>query len=132
MSVDVRWDNEEKTILRYNFSGFWSWEEYFPSLARGRDMMRQQAHYVCVLNDMRQAAHIPKGFITKARDVISTRPPNTGLSLFLTTSLLFKETYRVLGSIYPEIPPQYLLVETEEEALERLKTWLATHKYSVE
>lgn len=132
MSVDVRWDNTDKTILRYIFYGLWTWDEYFPALTRGRDMMRKQTHYVCILNDMRTANHIPHGFITKARDVISTRPPNTGLALFLTSSTLFKDTYHVLGRIYPDIPTQYLLVETEEEAYKRLYQWLADHTYRPE
>lgn len=36
MTVDVRWYDDDKHILYYNFQGQWTWDEYFNALAEGR------------------------------------------------------------------------------------------------
>lgn len=30
MSVQVSWDNEDKTVIRYDLGGRWKWEEFYP------------------------------------------------------------------------------------------------------
>jgi hypothetical protein len=47
-SVEIKWDNEQKTILRYIFTGDWTWDEYLERLNEGRTMMAEVEHSVCV------------------------------------------------------------------------------------
>lgn len=127
MSVTVVWDNEEKTILRYTFGGQWTWDEYLIALKDGRRMMESVQHYVCILNDMDNTAFLPPNFVTLARNVISSRPDNTGLAIFLTNSQFFKAMYRVLENLLPNVPTDYVIATTEDEAYQKLNTWLANN-----
>jgi hypothetical protein len=126
-SVEIKWDNEEKTILRYNFSGDWTWDEYLERLNEGRSMMADINHPVCVLNDMQKMGKLPPNFASTAKSVISSRPKNTGLAIFLTSNAFFKVMYRVLAQLIPNVPTDYILVTSEEEAYSKLNTWLAEH-----
>ncbi|MEQ8677912.1 MAG: hypothetical protein RLP44_03560 [Aggregatilineales bacterium] len=130
MSVIVFWDNDEKTILRYHFSGRWTWDEYLESLQSGRKMMASVSHYVCILNDMHETLFLPPNFVTLAKNVIESRPDNTGLAIFYTSSQFFKAMYRVLENLLPEVPTNYLIATTEEDAYDRLNTWLAKNSMS--
>lgn len=128
MSVTVQWDNDDKTILRYTFEGDWTWEEYFIELTQGREMMASVSHDVCVFNDMQHITRFPINFVSRAKGVITSRPDNTGLAIFLTTDRFFKILYNILGQIIPNVPTDYLMVATEEEGYNRLYGWLAEQK----
>lgn len=93
-------------------------------LVRGRIMMKETATWVCILNDFSGSKHIPAGFIPKVRDIISTRPDNTGLVIFLTPNLIYKDIFEVLKRLFPEMMPSYLVMTDEAEALDALKKWL--------
>lgn len=126
-SVTLAWDNEQKTILRYTFLGDWTWDEYLERLNEGRVLMAEVEHPVCVLNDMQRMGKLPPNFASTAKSVIASRPKNTGLAIFLTTNAFFKVMYRVLAQLIPNVPTGYILVTKEEEAYEKLNTWLAEH-----
>jgi hypothetical protein len=58
--------------------------------------------------------------------IIGTRPENTGLAIFVSTSAFFKTMHRVLGEVIPEVPTSYLLVTNEAEAYQRFEDWFAS------
>lgn len=130
MTVTLAWDNEEKTILRYRFIGDWAWHDYQARLNEGRLMMAEVEHSVCVLNDMQKMGKLPPNFASTAKSVITSRPKNTGLAIFLTTNAFFKVMYRVLAQLVPNIPTEYILVTSEEEAYKKLNTWLEENSQS--
>lgn len=126
-SVEIRWDNQQKTILRYVFIGDWTWDEYLERLNEGRMMMAEIEHPVCVLNDMQKMGKLPPNFASTAKSVISSRPKNTGLAIFLTSNAFFKVMYRVLAQLIPNVPTEYILVTNEDEAYCKIDAWLAEH-----
>jgi hypothetical protein len=126
-SVEIRWDNDEKTILRYVFVGDWNWDDYLDCLNEGRKMMAEIDHPVCVLNDMQAMGKLPPNFASTAKSVISSRPKNTGLAIFLTSNAFFKVMYRVLAQLIPNVPTEYILVNNEEAAYLKLNNWLEEH-----
>lgn len=122
-TITLDWDNEEKTILRYTFQGNWNWDDYLQWLSVGRNMMKSVKHEVCIINDMRLMKQLPANFVNTASGIIISRPSNTGLVVFLTTNTFFQVTYRILGRILEEIPTQYILASTEEEAYKKIEAW---------
>lgn len=123
-TIRISWDNDQKTILRYTFIRQLKWEDYYQALRKGREMMATVDHDVCILNDMSKLEYFPPNFISTARSVINDRPANTGLAIFLTTSSFFKALHTVLSKVIPNVPTDYILVTTEEEAYKRLNTWI--------
>lgn len=122
-SMQVSWDNSERTIIRYTYQNDWNWDDYLDKLLIGRRMMQEVDHRVCVLNDMRQIQQLPPNFLSTARSIISSRPDNTGLCILLTTNIYFKAMYRVLAQILEIVPTQYILVKTEKDAYREIKAW---------
>jgi hypothetical protein len=125
MPVEVRWYDQEKHILYYDFQHAWTWDEYFNALAEGRTMMRSVDHVVCILNDMRRATHVPSGFMSKAQTVIGSRPDNTGRVVFITTQTFFLNLLDTVRRVLPDFGANYYYEDTEEHALEHLRTWMS-------
>ncbi len=44
MSIQVNWDDAEKTTLLYTIDGRWTWDDLYDSLDLGRDMMDSVSH----------------------------------------------------------------------------------------
>ena len=44
MSVQVAWDNHEKTIVRYVFEGKWTWDEFYPAYNKAIEMENSVTH----------------------------------------------------------------------------------------
>lgn len=123
MGVEVQWDDDNQTVLRYHFTGHWNWEEYFSALAQGRQMMKTVEHLVCIVNDFSQTAYIPDGFLSRAADIIDTRPHNTGIGIFIATSPSFHALHAALRRLYPRFGELYLMASTEEEAQRIIAGW---------
>ena len=121
--VEIRWDNSEKTIIRYTYQSNWTWDSFLEALTEGRRMMQEVSHSVCILNDMRQIRYLPPNFLSTAQSIITSRPENTGISVFLTTNVSFQAMYRVLAKILKIVPTEYILVKTEEEAYQEIEAW---------
>lgn len=127
MAVQVRWYDDNKQILYYSFEGEWTWDEYFNALAEGRSIMRSVDYQVCLLNDMRQAAHIPNGFMSKVQTVVGSRPDNTGRVVFIATQTFFLNLLDTVRRVIPAFGANYYYEETEELALAHLQRWMREH-----
>lgn len=125
MSVEVNWYDEEEDILHYRFSDLWLWDEYESAVQSGRTMMRGKPHYVGILNDMRAVRQPPAMLIAKAKYYIDSRPANTGMAIFVTSSLSMRSLYDILTDVYPHIGVDYLLDDDFERTVRRIKQWLA-------
>ena len=72
MGIEVNWDNEAKTIIRYIYDGRWTWEEL--DLARDAAAKLEAAvdYRVNVIVDVQNSKLLPNGTISRARQVAST------------------------------------------------------------
>ncbi|NWF70546.1 MAG: hypothetical protein HXY40_15770 [Chloroflexi bacterium] len=53
MGVQVYWEDNEQTLLRYDFVGKWTWSDLYNALALGLKMEMLVTNRVDVLIDMR-------------------------------------------------------------------------------
>jgi ribosomal protein S15P/S13E len=53
MSIDVYWDNDEKTIIRQDFAGNWTKDDYFAAIDESYKMSETVNHPVDTIIDMR-------------------------------------------------------------------------------
>lgn len=128
MPVEVSWYDDEEDILHYRFSDLWLWDEYADAVQHGRVLMRGKPHYVGILNDMRAVHQPPAMLIAKAKYYIDSRPANTGIAIFVTSSLSMRSLYDILTDVYPHIAVDYLLDNDFERTIRRMKDWLADNR----
>lgn len=128
MAVDVKWYDEKENILHYRLSGNWKWEEYEAANRKGRAMMRQKTHYIGILTDLREMNLTPHLMMTKVNQYIKTRPDNTGLGIFVTSSSFLYKVYDMITRIYPSYLTKYHLETDFNKAVQDMQDWLEEHK----
>jgi|SRR5690606_450614 len=124
MPFDFRWDNDDKTIMRYVASGAWNWNEFHKNMRRSTLWFDQVSHPVDVIVDLRGGNKLPAGAIGHLRSLGTKIHANsTGRAVILGVDA---ETQRKLGAVdgvYDDGERQLRFVETDEAAYRAIEGW---------
>jgi len=123
MAITVDWDNDEQRILRYTFTGTWTWEEFFTHLTTGRAMMRRVNHDVHIVCDLTESGFVPKNSVKPFKNIVDSRPANTGVVFIITNAYLLNAIYLALKRVYPQICEQYRLIPDELPIPQYIQEW---------
>ncbi len=116
MSIQVYWEDDEKTILRYDFEGDWTWDELYTVFNQGVDMASAVDHRVDAIADMRHSGRIPGHAISHLRTIADRQTQNVNLRIIVTTNTFILTIYRTGAKVYRQIPRYFQVVGTIEEA----------------
>ena len=86
MPIRVYWVDTEQTILRYDFEGRWTWDEFYPAYYEAIAMENAVSHRVDIILDMRTSHMIPANALLHMKNFSEKQPPNVGLSVFVTSN----------------------------------------------
>jgi hypothetical protein len=79
MGVKLQWDNEEQTIIRYEFTDPWTWEEFREALDADDAMIAGVDHTVHLLFDMMNIHTAPSNMLVKLPQIVDSINPRLGL-----------------------------------------------------
>lgn len=101
MPLHVFWDNDEKTIIRCESEGKWTWVEYHHALEQMVEMVNSVSHQVNLINGERPGAVMPPGSpLPHFRHTAKILPANVGLNVVIVKSALA----RIMASAYAKMP----------------------------
>jgi hypothetical protein len=119
MSVSLHWDNEERSVLRYDFYGRWTWDEFAPEFERANIYLRLSnwtIHFIMCLGDEAARNHLPPGALIRAINIHRNAPPNTGKTVIVNAGMVYRTVAQTGAAAYPAIGKKYLFADTLEEA----------------
>lgn len=120
MSISVTWDNEAKTIVRFEYEGKWTWEDFYEKIDAANKMMDTVESPCVSIIDMQKSHFLPSGAALHIRNVIrkSMSHNNSGISVFLDADVIVKAMIEVLRKSYPDIleNTEWLYAKTLEQA----------------
>ena len=101
MSLQVEWDNAEKTVIRITYANKWTWSDFYEANRAAVALMNTVCHPVHLLADFRQSTCLPiGGAITHASNAISVLPDNWGILVIVTTNVLIQRLVSVFRSAF--------------------------------
>src|SRR3954464_1167446 len=106
MSIEVNWDNEEKTIIQYVYEGRWTLQDFDDARAKAAKLEETVTHRVDVIIDVRKSSLVPTGTISRGKQVMTTTPsshPNEGTAVIVGAGPLVRSIYDVVNKVYPDI-----------------------------
>lgn len=103
MSIHTAWDNPDKSVIHILFDGEWGGEDLADAVYRADAMIISVGHRVDLIIDMSSSSHIPRDFLSIARDMLDSGQPRpnegqrvvVGLNGFLRT--LYHTAHRALN-----------------------------------
>jgi len=85
MPIEVAWDNETKTVLRYDIGEYWNWDD-FPTAVRNAERMRAEVtHSVDLIITAQDGMRPPLGFpLSSLIDrTLRSAPDSTCIAVFV-------------------------------------------------
>ena len=119
MPITHQWDNKEKTIIRADYVGEWTLEEYHAAhqvqLGEMLDSVNHKVDMIGVFTD----AALPKDTLANFRvyaDSPAFSHPNAGLIVNVVPSRFIATMVKIFGNVYKQFGKKIVIVASEEEA----------------
>jgi len=117
MPIEADWDNEEKTVIRYEFRGKYSAEEFEDILDKTDVMADSVSHTVHYLVIIFAGMWIPKGVSAPIGRIYTADKPNRGVTMVVGASVPYKTVSEISQDMYQYMQPNArIFVRTVEEA----------------
>jgi len=123
MPVRVRWYDDTQTTVLYEFSGKWTWNEFYPVYQQAYEMITSVEHIVHSISmptDDEARGHVPVGALTHIPSIIRKTPSNGGIAAVITQGRFWRTMDGVIGKMLPAYRNNVAFVASLEEALARI------------
>jgi hypothetical protein len=112
MAVQATWDNDEKTIVRYDFDAKWTWDDFYEAYYQAVDMQNSVLHRVDVILDMSQTRRLPDSALLHLRNLSEKQPPNIGKSILVSKNSFIISLYTLAMKNHAKIAYYFRLAGT--------------------
>jgi hypothetical protein len=119
MSVYVDWDNTEHTIVRFDLTQRWTWDEFSQAYQYALTLLESvphRVHFIIHMSDPVSASYMPPNSIQEAVKIYKDGPPNLGKTIFAGGNAIAKSIHQLGQNVYPTIFGKYLLAASLDEA----------------
>jgi hypothetical protein len=116
MPIQVYWEDSEKTIVRYDFQGMWTWDDLYAVYYQAIAMETSVPHRVDIILDMLTSQRIPGNALLHLKNLSEKQPPNVGLSIFVTRNAFVISMYNMAIKVYGKIAYYFRLANTLDDA----------------
>jgi hypothetical protein len=117
MAIRVFWDDQDKTVLRYEFSGLWTWDEFHAAMRQGWAMLDSVQHPVDVINDFSVCDFVPPNSLSHfVRAARRTHPNSRHIVVVGVHNPFLRAIGTILGRMFPEMAQKMSYADSLEEA----------------
>ncbi|MDX1995152.1 MAG: hypothetical protein SF029_22410 [bacterium] len=116
MSVQVFWDNEDKTVIRAVYEGDVTLEDYYTAIDQTAALMQQVTHSVYHILHRQNVRSQPSTMATVMRYANRKLPANHAGSVIIGSRALTKILVNIAKSIAPHLAKEVYFADTLEDA----------------
>lgn len=124
MPAEIKWDTTPQNTIYTEFSGKWTWAEFFEIFEKEEGMAAELTHIRHDAIAWFKGVHVPAGNIVgTARHVLQKRRAraNFGLTIICTDSLFIVTMMNIVKRVHPEFNENFVAVTTLEEGYDLIR-----------
>ena len=110
MPVNIVWDNSDKTIIRMEYTGSWTWEELYAATAQSHVMLNEVEHKVDFVHYWVPGAHVPSNALVHSKNLIEKRHPKVNIVAIVGVNPLLKATWVAFSKVYATLTKRYTFI----------------------
>lgn len=126
MPASVDWDNEQKTIIRQQIFGDWTFEDYMTSVTELQRLTASMPHTVNVIVDYTESKTYPRKILAIAQTLDRNFPANEGIVMIVQGPPYITAVFEVIFKLYRRVGQNIHHVNSLEEAC------AAIHEYEAQ
>ncbi|HSS95563.1 MAG TPA: hypothetical protein VLK33_00955 [Terriglobales bacterium] len=116
MSINVQWDNEEHTLVRWDFIGMWDWNDFLAAQKTSNDLISSVPHTVDIIGDVSRSPHVPPGAMARFRTYRRNDPENAGRVVLVGANIYIKTIVDIFRGMFPKTGGNFTFANSLEEA----------------
>ncbi len=116
MSVSASWDNEDHTIIRYDFDMKWTWDEFNTAASDAFAMTRNADYIVDTISNFKPGAALPANALFQFRRAMANAPKNRGVNVIVGSSTFIKSMVATFSRFNKQLGEKLVVADTLEEA----------------
>jgi hypothetical protein len=116
MPVYALWDNDAKTILRFDFVGKWDWTQYSEALHTAIGMLGSVPHMVDVIPNFTESGPLPANTLSHFSRSSKESTIDTGHTVVVTNTKFVEVLINTFGKLYGRPGKKTLSCNSLEEA----------------
>lgn len=121
MSVTVMWDNEDQTVIRFNFESPWTWAEQQQAIDQANPMVESVTWTVDFICDVTNGPQVPLGYPMKYLRLTAERlPKNAGATIIVGASGPLRALLIAILKVFANLKPRIIFASSLEAAYEFL------------
>jgi hypothetical protein len=100
--IQLDWDDDQQTIIRYRFLHPWTWAEYYATDAQRDEMFNTSDQIIDIILDFSEGKHIPDEAMTHLPKVASWDSPKRGVIIVIGVNRMLQTLANIMISVYPQ------------------------------
>ena len=125
MGIQVVWDNDEKTIIRYVFDVRWTWDDFYAARTDAYNLIDTVQHKIGVIFDAPPNVTLPPNMITHSRSAISKTHENTHVVVVVVGNTYVRAMLTMVRKLSKKAAEKLELAPTLDEARALVRERLA-------
>jgi hypothetical protein len=116
MNIKVAWDNEDKTVIRYDFEGPWTWDDFRIAAEKAFAMTRSVEHTVDTISNFFPGVLLPANAMFHFRRVMEDAPKNRGVNVIVGSSAFIRTMVMMFSSVNRQLAKRIIIVDRLDQA----------------
>jgi hypothetical protein len=121
MPVMVTWDNPGRSILLHQFSGRWTWDEFYRvTYQQTRHLMFSTPNTVHIIADIDESSYTTSmsGALTQVQNIAFAYPDNWGVLILVDAHPFLKILMDLFKRNHPDLAERIFVAASRNEAYE--------------
>jgi hypothetical protein len=118
MPIHVQFDNEQRTIMRYQFVGRWTWVEYHEAIKNAYELVKAIPYTVNMILDFSQGSVLPHNALSIFGTSMKTPPRDFDFAVVVSESTFIQMLVTVFQRVYRGTGGKLIYAHTLKEARE--------------
>lgn len=118
MPVHVSWVDTSRTVILREFTGNWTWDEFYRSQDEARTMLDAVTYTVHQIFDFSHTQNLPPNALSHLSRSARNMPANRGKSIVITENNFYRQMYGLFARLFPTLNQRVVLVTNRDQAME--------------
>jgi hypothetical protein len=121
MGISICWDNDEKTRLRIDLEGEWTWDDYQVAADEFITMITSVTHPVDFISFLHPDSSVPQGPVLRHyRNLLKRLPKNFGMAVLVGGTVIERSLATMAYKIYQDLNGRIFFAASLAEARQML------------
>lgn len=120
MNIQVGWDNDEKTVIRYDYGKGWTWDDFRNAVDTSNKMFAEVEHTVDLIANFEKGTAPPMGALGRFKYAQDTMPKNGGTIVVVGGGFFISTLVSAFSRIYKGMSDNLMVADSLDDARKRI------------